>query len=420
VALVSELETKLTVNSAQFTAGIVKAQLAVTGLIAIGKKVVEALDFSAAITKIDDLNDTAQKLGQTFENTQRLAYAAKLAGTSIDSVGTGMRKLTTILDDASNGGEAAQKTLGRLGLAAKDLIGLSMPEQFQLISERIKQVPGYTAQAAIALELFGRSGLENMQLLRSNIGETLQGFDDLGLGITNSQAKAVAAFDDTRDAWGVFTSAFKDQLAANLAPTFTYLTQQLMGTGKNMLDLKSIGAGVASTLIQGFSGFLQVLDYIEQSMFKAINAAINGLNTLQAIRNGITEGLNSSVFTKEISGSQIKKGGYMEEIDPGIAGSRYEETRKKLDQLVTNLDNQVKNKNTKAIGIPDIGVINVAQELKKLQDFKPMPAKDSTAKIQVEASKDFIIKVIENENMNVKIRNQTQDLIAAEARGVAR
>lgn len=127
----------------------------------------------------DEIVHLAEKAGTSVEAISSLAYAARRAEISADSLAVGIKKMQVNIAAAARGGEEATEVFSRLGLAAGELSRLPTEEQFRKIADRISKIQNPAERAAMAVKVFGRSGTELLPLL-------LQGAD----GIAKWEARA--------------------------------------------------------------------------------------------------------------------------------------------------------------------------------------------------------------------------------------
>ncbi|MCJ7543367.1 MAG: hypothetical protein MUP47_02185, partial [Phycisphaerae bacterium] len=112
------------------------------------------------------LHDMSQRTGLSVEALSALSYAAEQSGADIESLEKGIRKMQRTITDAAGGSKSAADALGSLGLTVKDLAGLAPEKQFRLLADRLDKVADATAKAALAMEIFGRSGTALLPMLR--------------------------------------------------------------------------------------------------------------------------------------------------------------------------------------------------------------------------------------------------------------
>lgn len=118
--------------------------------------------FVGAIKLFTDLGteftDMSRRTGVAVEDLSSLKYAAEASGGSLEEVEHAMRHLShTVNEAAQNSGEAIAK-LALLGLTSKELQGLSPDQVFRKVGIALAEVPDKTQRAALAMEIFGRSG----------------------------------------------------------------------------------------------------------------------------------------------------------------------------------------------------------------------------------------------------------------------
>src|SRR5690606_6443342 len=127
----------LGIDSAQFDAGLKKAQVSLAGFgkaAAVGFAAAAAGAAAAgaalavagkkAIDAADAMSKTAQKIGVTTEALSRLNYAAGYSDVSLEQLSGGLQRLTKNLADVASGrGAQAATALQALGIKATDATG---------------------------------------------------------------------------------------------------------------------------------------------------------------------------------------------------------------------------------------------------------------------------------------------------------
>lgn len=255
------------------------------GLLAVGV---------SAASSTTDLGREVLKLqrytGMTAEQASELAYASKMSGVQVDSLAVGLGRL-------SKAAEANNPAFEKLGIDVRDSHGnlRSMGELLPDVAEKFKEMPNGPEKTALALQLFGRSGMDLMPFLnkgKDGIKELSDEASKMGLVLNGDNIAAIknhivsqrelgAAFDGLKTKIGMemipildgFTNIVKDipgpvldvigplvvfgggfltaggaigmlvgQLK-NLAPAFTALTGWLMDL--NPLTMVVVGLGIA-------------------------------------------------------------------------------------------------------------------------------------------------------------------------------
>lgn len=111
-----------------------------------------------------ELNDLQNRTGISVERLTVLQRAFADTGIGADEVGKTFSKLQKSIYDAATVGGPAADALNNLGLSAANLARLSPEEQFNAVSKAVAGIESPTQRAAAAMELFGRSGGQMLQL----------------------------------------------------------------------------------------------------------------------------------------------------------------------------------------------------------------------------------------------------------------
>jgi lambda family phage tail tape measure protein len=136
-----------------------------TSLKALGAGFVVGLTLDSIKGKIEGaiaataaLKEVSERTGATVEGLSALAATAKLSGTDLDTLATGLQKLSKALVDAKDGGAKTGAAFAAIGISTKQLIGLKPDEAFLLISNQLAKYKDGAEKTAIAIALFGKAG----------------------------------------------------------------------------------------------------------------------------------------------------------------------------------------------------------------------------------------------------------------------
>lgn len=189
---------------------------------------------AAAVKIFSDQGDAAAKMakrtGVGVEALQEIGHAAGLSGSSIQEFEKGILKMSRGLVEASRGMGTAKDSLAELGLSAETLIAMAPDEAFKTIADRIAQVENPTRKAALAMEIFGKSGAKLIPLLdegRSGIEAMQREASALGFVLS---AEAAASSEVLNDDIGRLQSTIGGvvkQVGAALAPAVSKLLQKI-------------------------------------------------------------------------------------------------------------------------------------------------------------------------------------------------
>lgn len=259
-----------------FAAKAVKS-LALIGAVVGGVLVAAFAKLTSMISeqadKIDNMSKEAQKVGASYAQFQKLAYGADLAGVSTDQLSQSIKKLNISIGDAQSGTGAAKDAFEKLGLSANALANMNVEERYLAISDALGKIKDKTLQSKLAVDIFGKSGVDSLVFLTSNIRETSKEFEGLGLTITDAQAAAVESFNDSKTRLGALWEGFKDQLTVAVAPAFDEFIKWITKTIKEMGGMEKAAQTFARGMISGIKlavsalgGLLNLLDKVQKVM----------------------------------------------------------------------------------------------------------------------------------------------------------
>jgi hypothetical protein len=195
---------------------------AAAGVVAVTK---EAIDFA------DHLNDLKERLGISAEALSGWAYAAKQAGTDIDALAIGLRRLSANMADALDPKSQQAGLFKALGVEVKDASGnlRSLEDVLPEIAQKFKEMDNATTETALAMELFGKSGSDLLEFLnqgQDGLEELRQKARELGVEINDNTLQAADKFKDGLSDLKTIGLAAGLQLAEKLLPAMTSLVEE--------------------------------------------------------------------------------------------------------------------------------------------------------------------------------------------------
>ena len=162
------------------------------GAAIVGPMIYAARSFAETGARLYDLS---RRTGIAVEELSALDYVASQTGTSLEGVEIGLRVMSKSVLGAADAAEGTTGKLDHLGLSLKDLKGKSPIQQFNLIAERISAISDPTMRAAVALQMFGRSGTQLLPMLEKL--DKLRGeAKEFGLIRTTESVRQAKAFSD--------------------------------------------------------------------------------------------------------------------------------------------------------------------------------------------------------------------------------
>lgn len=201
------------------SAAVTMGKATIEGASKIGSAVYDMAANTAA--QADEIDKMSQKLGMSRETYQEWDYILSQAGVDITSMSTGLKTLTNKIDDAKNGSESAQAMFDKLGISLDDLNKMSREEVFETVIAGMQGMEDSTERAALANDLFGKSGQELTALFNASAESTEElknKAHELGMIMSDEAVNAGVLFTDSMDTIKRTIDSIKNMLGATFLP----------------------------------------------------------------------------------------------------------------------------------------------------------------------------------------------------------
>ena len=246
-----------------------------------------------AIDSADAFGKLSTRTGIAADKLQAYANAGKLADVSQSDLETGLRTLARTQGEAADGVKTYSEAYAKLGLSVKQADGSLKPSDQLLgeIADKFADLPNGPEKAAIAMDIFGRSGSKLITLLNGGT-EALERFN---YETSENFAQNAEYFNDQISILQIQFEGFRMQLADALLPALNAILEvfsDLFDSGTDFGPLfKTIEVGVRGVgavvlgLVQSMRFFTRVLtdlvsiaNLVRQGKFgEALNVAQVGL-----------------------------------------------------------------------------------------------------------------------------------------------
>jgi hypothetical protein len=336
-------------DTSGFVAGINRARAAMAGLGNVVQRVIggvsvmgtlslAAREFYKALDYGGNLADASAQTGVAVDKLMELQFAFELAGMQANDVQPALAKLQRSIAEAASGSAEAAQKFAIMGVNIADIQGLSADEQLKRVGAAINAIENPTQRAAMAMEVFGKSG-----------GKLLTLFSDFGMeGVQNALGKQSAVmlensgvFARTADAMniaGVKIRGFFVGLASNTAPQLVELVDRL----ENM-DLTDAGASLGNGLAIAAEIFDRTIGKFMRASEQAAEAnrvyagqtfmgmggfgfSGPGVGLGEAVEKGKTEQPTTSFFDEILADIEKKRAEVRKRLktpEPGDSGAGY-------------------------------------------------------------------------------------------------
>ena len=244
MSIISRLSVVLGLDTAEFNAGLGKAEQGVNkfsamsgamkaGIVAAGAAFVaaskQAIDFADSINDVAKANEVS--VGKVLEFSQALS----VSGGKAEDVSKIFASFTNKIDEAATGSQDMRDKFAKLGITLKDLERLDQAQLFEKTLKGLSQMPDAISRNAMAMDLLGK-GIK---------GVDIKGLNDEFQRINGTMAASdekFAKIGDAIDDLDRLSTKIKTDLANNIAEPVSVSVQVLnklyetLGNGNKILD----------------------------------------------------------------------------------------------------------------------------------------------------------------------------------------
>jgi len=196
--------------------------------------------------------ELSARTGQSVQDLVVLSRAFQMVGLSGDEVGLMANRLQRAMSGMSEMGQPTTKAFSDLGISVKQLSELSFNDQLTELAAGFSKIQNPAERSAVAMQIFGRSGGQMLQLLERE-GLLKQAGEDAGSLAARLQDDS-RAFEDITNKLSLLKTRFQEMfvvLAEQLLPVL-----RTIGGLIGSLSLAPIGAALGTGGILAFSGIL--------------------------------------------------------------------------------------------------------------------------------------------------------------------
>lgn len=199
----------------------------------------------------DNIHKMSARTGVAAEVLSTLGFAAEQSGADLQTVERGFIGMARSLKAANDGSKAQVEALDAIGLSAEQLNGLDPAEQFRMIAEGVSGVEDPTVKAALAMELFGKSGQRLIPMLNEGSGGITALQDEarsLGLEMGGDAANSAAALTDAMNRLKRAAGAIALVMGESVAPIITEAIGPIVGITKAVVGWMAQNKALVSTV----------------------------------------------------------------------------------------------------------------------------------------------------------------------------
>ena len=290
------------------------------GLFALGfasESVVEGARHIAEYA--DEIDKSSQKTGIAAEKLQGLQFAAKMSDISSKDLDNSLKKLAKAMEGTGVAGSQTAAAFTAVGIKATDLKGMKTDEALAKIADSFAASKDGAGKAAVAMQLFGKSGTDMIPFLNKgsgSINELIVQAQKMGLVMSGDALDAAGRLDDQFKLMDAQIQGLQRSTSMALVPAFLQIT--------NAFSASTEQGGALSGMFDGLGDILILItkagSYLAQ-MFNAI---------------GITIGATAAAVVAAVHGDFTVAKNIIDQGDQAIAEStkKFEAFRATLEKPV--------------------------------------------------------------------------------------
>ena len=278
------------------------------GLDAIGKTV-QAAFFAATTAAVamtieagriaEQTEQLAQKTGIAASTIEGMSVAMARSGLDGQSLAMAVKGLSQEMVGMQQGTASSVKLFGQLGITM-ETVKQGTSATLRAIADRFKEIPDGALKAKLAVDLFGRAGLEWIPILNQGgaaLDAAMKKSAEFGLVLSETSRTQLTVFDDAMDDLQSALKGFTMQVGIAFAPSITILvkafTDAIVFT-KNIFNGLSDAASTLSIRLAGMVASVQIISQTLLSMNVFSKAAWQEtLNHVSAIDKWASSEINA-------------------------------------------------------------------------------------------------------------------------------
>ena len=340
---------------------------AVGGIAALGKSLLDSAD---AFGKLSVRTGIAAGTLMAYVN------AGKLADVSQSEIETGLRKLAQTQVEAAEGVKTYAEAYGKLGISVKKADGSLKPSDKLLgeIADKFARLPDGPEKAAVAMDIFGRSGAKLITLLNGG-SESLEKFS---VNVSDNFAKNAERFNDQIAEIGIKFNELGAVLLDAMLPALNAVALAfrtfLENVTKNLpVILEAFGFMTKAAVLFGSA-------MVGIAAGKAFAALITNLNTIVKITRTLFNlekarlVIQQGIVALQAAAASLGKGGQIGAIlGVGAGAAAIVGTQKLIDQLFQNIEERFEGLGGDGAGT-GLGAVTLPDT-----QFSPIVTADSTS-----------------------------------------
>ena len=258
----------------------------------------------------DKLDEMSARLSISVERLSGLSYVGEMSGVGFEELTNALPKLSKAMAESQEQGSKFDLIFKALGITAVDSSGkLKDASVFLLeISDAFKAYDDATGEAALAMEIFGKSGAGFLEFLNrgsEEINQMIEYAQRMGLVMSTDSAAAAAELKDKLAELDMQTTVLGAVIAEKLLPKLIEAIEGFQNwskDGKTLTTITDFLSGAIDTASVAFNGISLALTQANLAISSAITIVTSYIEILKTAITTIYN-FQSSILSLDFSGA---------------------------------------------------------------------------------------------------------------------
>ena len=296
----------------------------------------------AQASAIDQLGKLVPVTNSSVEALSQYRHVADLSGVSFNKLTDSFTRLNRRL---GSGSAAVEDAVEALNLDLGELQKLRTDQSFERIADALNKIENPAQRAAIAFDLFGRSGVDLLRITEqgsAGIRAMREEADELGLTISEEVAQDAADFNDNLARLQASVSSTGESIAEDLIPIGNDLLEVIIAL---IPKIKALTEGFGNLYTEAQTISASFVDLVAQSF--GLKKAVTDIGIIDRAKEfkAFNDALKASIPQIDRMIQSIMAG---EEEEKNLAGAADEKTRaiksqkKAVEEAIEPMDSHVR------------------------------------------------------------------------------
>jgi hypothetical protein len=232
--------------------------------LAFGASVVAG--YASAAADIDKLAKKSSLLNIPVQELQKLRFAAEQTGVGVQTLDTGIQRMTRRISEATTGTGVAVKALEELNVPLESIQNLQPQEQFKVIADAMEGVKNNSDKVRLSMALFDTEGVALLNTMKGGadaIDQVGDSLDKFGILLDEVDTKKIEMANDSFAKSRRVLKGVGQQMGVALAPIVGGLTERFLKFAEGVGGVDALMQKLAKVTIRAMGFMADAVHYVK-------------------------------------------------------------------------------------------------------------------------------------------------------------